>query len=174
MPAIQVQYSTTGTIYALIRDTSGNIWNGSSFVAYATADLGSYDIPLTQQGTASRYYAATFPVSIADGVYAVTAYAQASGTPSETDTVIASGTMTIGATTAELTSAGVDAVFDESIGDGTLTMRQALRVLIAGMAGKLSGAATTTVTIRNAADTANVIVATVDSDGNRSAVTVTP
>lgn len=73
-----------------------------------------------------------------------------------------------------LTSGGVDAILDDTIGDGTITMRQALRVLIAGMAGKLSGAATTTVTIRNLADSANVIVATVDVDGNRSAVTVTP
>lgn len=68
----------------------------------------------------------------------------------------------------------IDAILDETVGDGTLTMRQVLRVLVAGMAGKLSGAATTTVTIRNAADSANVIVATVDADGNRSAVTVTP
>ena len=73
-----------------------------------------------------------------------------------------------------LAADAVDEILDETIGDGTLTMRQALRVLIAGMAGKLSGAATTTVTIRNAADSANVIVATVDADGNRSAVTVTP
>ena len=68
----------------------------------------------------------------------------------------------------------IDAILDDTIGDGSLTMRQALRVLVAGMAGKLSGAATTTVTIRNTADSANVIVATVDADGNRSAVTVTP
>lgn len=68
----------------------------------------------------------------------------------------------------------IDAILDDTIGDGTLTMRQALRVLVAGMAGKLSGGGTTTVTIRNVADSANVIVATVDADGNRSAVTVTP
>jgi predicted regulator of Ras-like GTPase activity (Roadblock/LC7/MglB family) len=71
-------------------------------------------------------------------------------------------------------SGAIDAILDDTIGDGTLTMRQALRVLVAGMAGKLSGAATTTVTIRNTADSANVIVATCDADGNRSAVTVTP
>lgn len=71
-------------------------------------------------------------------------------------------------------ASAVDAILDEQIGDGTVTMRQALRVLLAGMAGKLSGAATTTVTIRNAADSADVIVATVDANGNRSAVTVTP
>ena len=71
-------------------------------------------------------------------------------------------------------SGAIDAILDDTIGDGTLTMRQALRVLIAGMAGKLSGAATTTITIRNVADSADVIVATVTADGNRTAVTVTP
>lgn len=73
-----------------------------------------------------------------------------------------------------LAADAVDEILDEQIGDGTLTMRQALRVLVAGMAGKLSGAATTTVTIRNLADSADVVVATVDSNGNRTAVTVTP
>jgi hypothetical protein len=55
----------------------------------------------------------------------------------------------------------------------SLTLRQAMRLIAAASAGKLSGAATTTVTIRNAgADTKNRIVATVDADGNRSAVTL--
>ncbi len=74
----------------------------------------------------------------------------------------------------ELAADAVDKILDETVGDGTITMREALRILISGMAGKLSGAATTTVTIRNLADSADVIVATVDADGNRSAVTVTP
>ena len=71
-------------------------------------------------------------------------------------------------------STAIDAILDDTVGDGTLTVRQVLRVLVAGMAAKLSGAATTTVTIRNVADSADVIVATVDADGNRSATTVTP
>ncbi len=75
---------------------------------------------------------------------------------------------------AALSAAAIDEILDEQIGDGTITMRQALRVILAGMAGKLSGAATTSVTIRNLADSADVVVATVDADGNRSAVTVTP
>lgn len=77
-------------------------------------------------------------------------------------------------TASALAADAVDEILDETVGDGTITMRQALRILIAGMAGKLDGAATTTVTIRNLADSADVIVATVDADGNRSAVTVTP
>jgi hypothetical protein len=54
-----------------------------------------------------------------------------------------------------------------------LTLRQAMRLLAAASAGKLSGAATTTIVIRNAvADSKNRITATCDSDGNRSAITV--
>jgi len=53
----------------------------------------------------------------------------------------------------------------------SITPRQALRLILAASAGKLSGAATTTVTIRNVGDSKDRITATVDADGNRSAVT---
>jgi hypothetical protein len=53
-----------------------------------------------------------------------------------------------------------------------LSALNALKLIVSSVAGKLSGAATTTITIRNAvADTKNRIVATVDTDGNRSAIT---
>lgn len=52
-----------------------------------------------------------------------------------------------------------------------ITLRQAMRLIAAASAGKVSGGATTTVTIRNLADTLNRIVATVDADGNRTAIT---
>ena len=52
-----------------------------------------------------------------------------------------------------------------------LTMREALRLILAATAGKVTGADTSTVTIRNAfADTKNRIVATVDTVGNRSSI----
>jgi len=56
--------------------------------------------------------------------------------------------------------------------EGSYTAVQLLRIALAAMAGKLSGAATTTVSIRDLGDTKNRIVATVDADGNRSAVTL--
>lgn len=65
-----------------------------------------------------------------------------------------------------------DGVLDEDY-EGTTTLRQFLRIAMAVLAGKLSGAATTTVTIRNEADDGDRVVATVDSDGNRTAVTLT-
>jgi hypothetical protein len=54
----------------------------------------------------------------------------------------------------------------------SITPRQAMRLILAASAGKLSGAATTTIVIRNVGDSKDRITATVDSSGNRSAVTV--
>lgn len=65
------------------------------------------------------------------------------------------------------------ALMDLSNGvETSITPRQALRLILAASAGKLSGAATTTVVIRNVGDAKDRITATVDADGNRSAVTV--
>jgi len=74
-------------------------------------------------------------------------------------------------TTAER-DAIADAHLDRANGIETgLTPRQAARLTVAAAAGKLSGAATSTITIRDLADTKNRIVATVDADGNRTAIT---
>jgi hypothetical protein len=62
--------------------------------------------------------------------------------------------------------------YAEAIETG-ITPRGALRLLLAAQAGKVSGAGTGTETFRNAAaDTKNRIVATVDSSGNRTALTL--
>ena len=52
------------------------------------------------------------------------------------------------------------------------TLREAMRLILASQAGKLSGAATTTVVIRDINDATDRISATVDAAGNRSSVTV--
>ena len=52
------------------------------------------------------------------------------------------------------------------------TVRGTLRIMLAASAGKLSGAATTNVLIRDVNDTKDRIDATVDTDGNRTAVTL--
>jgi hypothetical protein len=64
-------------------------------------------------------------------------------------------------------------LLDETDIETGLTLRQALRVVTAAVAGKVSGAETTTITFRNAqADSKDRIVATVDANGNRTAVTL--
>jgi hypothetical protein len=52
------------------------------------------------------------------------------------------------------------------------TLEQTLKLCLAALAGKLSGAAGTTVTIRAADDSKDRIVAIVDGNGNRTAVTL--
>jgi hypothetical protein len=63
-----------------------------------------------------------------------------------------------------------DGVHDEAV-EGAETLRQAVRLVRAALVGKLSGAATTTVTIRDAADSKARITATVTADGDRTDVT---
>lgn len=63
-------------------------------------------------------------------------------------------------------------ILDDSFVESGLTVRQAMRLISAALAGKISGAGTTTVTIRNAVvDSKDRIVATVDVDGNRTSIT---
>ena len=66
-----------------------------------------------------------------------------------------------------------DALLDRADGvESDRTVRQTMRIMLAALAGKASGMATTTATFRDTNDTVNRIVATVDADGNRSAVTL--
>lgn len=74
-------------------------------------------------------------------------------------------------TASALAADAVDEIWDE-IFEGSLTARQGLRLFLSALVGKLAGAATTTVTIRDNADTKARVTATVDADGNRTAVTL--
>ena len=62
-------------------------------------------------------------------------------------------------------------VWDSAL-DGAFTAEELVRLMSAVLAGKLSGAAGPTVTIRDLNDTKDRVVATVDSDGNRTDVTL--
>ena len=70
-----------------------------------------------------------------------------------------------------LSAAAVDAILDDVI-EGSLTMRQALRIFVAALAGKSSGGGTATIKFRNIADDGDRITATVDANGNRTAITI--
>lgn len=70
-----------------------------------------------------------------------------------------------------LSATGVDDIHDEAV-DGTITARETARIANAALGGKASGLETTTAVYRNPADSKDRITATVDADGNRSAVTL--
>jgi hypothetical protein len=56
--------------------------------------------------------------------------------------------------------------------EGSITLQQTLRVVLAFVAGKASGGGTAAPSFRDQADTKNRIALTVDESGNRSAVTL--
>lgn len=74
-------------------------------------------------------------------------------------------------TTPPTADQNADALLDRTNGvETSITPRGALRLMLSALAGKLSGAATTTVVIRNVGDSKDRITATVDANGNRSVV----
>lgn len=92
---IQVATTTGKTVDAIVRNSVGQVLtiSGLTFGAYATANRANYLISLTEQGTASGFYAGTMP-AVPLGIYSVTAYARAvAGTPAESDPVAAAGTI---------------------------------------------------------------------------------
>ena len=80
------------------------------------------------------------------------------------------GSSALDLTSTMKTSVG-DACNDEVV-EGTLTLRQIARILLAFVAGKCSGGGTTSIAYRNQADTLDRIDMTVNSDGDRSATSV--
>jgi hypothetical protein len=200
--SIQYAATTGQTLYALVRDSDADVWKVSisEFVPYATADLAHYEIVLGEQGVASGYYAGSFP-AVPAGLYRVSIYQRVGGSAAEGDPLIATylldwagadtgsagqalarlpaslvnGHMSASAQelAAGLANALADALLDrlDAIETG-YTPRKALRLMLAALAGKLSGAGGATVSIRNVTDTKTRIQAAVDAVGNRTALTL--
>lgn len=82
-----------------------------------------------------------------------------------TATVIATGAIDADALAAD----AVDEIWDEVM-EGTTTARQSMRLANSANGAIVAGAATTTVTIRDLADSKDRVTATVDANGNRTAV----
>lgn len=84
-----------------------------------------------------------------------------------TAAVVATGAIDADALAAD----AVDEILDEIV-EGTLTLRQVLRIVLAALAGKASGGGTTTITFRDVADAKSRLSMVVSSAGDRSAVTL--
>lgn len=89
-----------------------------------------------------------------------------------TSAVVATGAIDADALATDAVSE-ITAAIEALVVETGLTWKNALRLIAAACAGKASGLATTTAVYRNAvADDKNRITATVDADGNRTAITV--
>jgi hypothetical protein len=90
---LQVRHSLSGrTVKFLLWNTIAQVWNGTAFVAYATANLASYGIAATEQGTASRRYVATMP-AVPAGVYFAEAFDQSGASLAESDQLLGAETI---------------------------------------------------------------------------------
>ncbi len=88
------------------------------------------------------------------------------------DATVSSRLATAGYTAPPSAAANATELLDQAAGVETnRTIRQAMRLMLAALAAKINGAGTATVNIRDTNDTVNRIVATVDEDGNRTAIT---
>ena len=85
-----INYPTGATLYALLFDGTGQVWNGSSFVAPGSADWTNYDIAMPEVATATGVYLGTMTAEAA-GVYGWTVRKQAGGTPAVSDITVGVG-----------------------------------------------------------------------------------
>lgn len=78
----------------------------------------------------------------------------------------------ISAQSAPTANENADALLDRTDGvETSFTLRQAMRLVLAVLAGKASGLTSTVAVYRDVNDTTDRIVATVDADGNRTSIT---
>jgi len=87
------------------------------------------------------------------------------------DAIVEDTGTTIPAAITGLNDIAVSDIMNEVV-VGTYTFEQLLKVMSAALAGKLSGGGTATLIFRGIDDTSDVIVATIDANNNRTAVTL--
>lgn len=186
LPAVNVtQFGGVNGTFASGRPETNTTHIAGSSVSTSSAQVGVRVVSMANDSVTAAAIAdgaidaATFAASAIDATAiasnAITSAKLASG-------AITSSTFAAGAINAAAIATGaidadalaadaVDEILDEVV-EGSTTVRQALRALLSGLASKVSGMGTTTVTFRDIGDTKNRITATVDSVGNRSAITL--
>ncbi len=86
---------TGSTVYALLVNAAGNLYNGTGVEPYNESSYGNYDIPMTEEGT-SGIFTADFPSVLSAGSDFLIVYKlQAGGSPDPSDTNIGAGSYTI-------------------------------------------------------------------------------
>lgn len=114
---LEIENGITGrTTYALIRNSAGKFWNGTTFANYLTANRDDFAVTLTELGTASGIFQADFPSDITTGGsyrYIVYQYTDVGTEPTESDIYAGGGTVDWTGTAAvepdtETASAGED------------------------------------------------------------------
>jgi hypothetical protein len=85
-----INYPTGATLYALLFDATGQVWNGSAFAAPGSAAWTDYDIAMTEVATATGLYRGSMPAEAA-GSYSFIVRKQAGGAPAVGDIAVGAG-----------------------------------------------------------------------------------
>ncbi len=90
---IHIDYKSGSTLYAVIRNSAGNVWypTGQTFEAWGTdgRDADDYDISLTDKD--GGRYVGDFDGNISAGRYTVQVFLQAGDNPADGDDIIGNG-----------------------------------------------------------------------------------
>jgi hypothetical protein len=144
-----VEIAAASGIYYL--DLTAGEMNGDTVaVIVKTTTVGAKTTPII-----------LYPAESADIPVNVTAMA---------NNVVTAAAIATGAIDADALAAdAVDEIWDEVV-EGALTARQLLRVFLSALAGLSSGGGTVTIRFRDEGDSMDRIVASVDANGNRTAI----
>lgn len=168
---------TTGQTFYAAFFQGANVFDATA-VAMAAASSATEShcaVTLTEIGSSGLFYLAS-PAGLPAGRYTIVVFKQAGGSPAfrsdarrwVDDGYLWDGSARIVALAADR-NAAADALLDRTDGVETgLTWRQWLRLAAAVLFGKSAAAGGT---YRDFGDTKNRIVATLDSNGNRTAIT---
>lgn len=96
MASLEVFSATGNTLYVMLRNVSGQVWNvgAAAWQAFNVVNWSQYVIPLSED-TASGWYTATVPAGISTSTsLRILVYSAVTGTPAAGDDNIGSSTVT--------------------------------------------------------------------------------
>ena len=101
-----IHHPTGATLYALLFDATGQIYNGSTFGAPSSASWTGYGIAMSEAATATGIYRADMP-AVAAGAYGWVVRKQAGGSPAVSDIAVGAGSIRWTGTAEETVPASV-------------------------------------------------------------------
>ena len=109
-----INHPTGSTLYALLFNGTGQIYNGATFGAPDSASWTDYDIAMTEATTATGIYRADMP-AVAAGVYGWVVRKQAGANPAVSDITVGAGSIRWTGTAEEAVPAAVNVTYSAGV-----------------------------------------------------------
>jgi len=109
-----INHPTGSTLYALLFNGTGQIYNGATFGAPDSASWTDYDIAMTEATTATGIYRADMP-AVAAGVYGWVVRKQAGANPAVSDITVGAGSIRWTGTAEETVPAAVNVTYSAGV-----------------------------------------------------------